>query len=1365
MGNDCQKCCVCLRNNDSVPLLLSKETCLLRICVNSNNDVEEDNICDQKQTKDDEEEHSEKQQQKEDNISNSNSNSNSYRRKRRRTSSPSSSSIDTSSGSNFGIAEVNGIDNFINNNDIQIDDIDNKCNNNNGEKKEELSESRLVMGVSLPWFERGGPKYRRPISLIDDNDEEKRQQRRRKQQFISSTSSSTLTAGPNVDETATTTRASMPNVPSHFAGLPIPVKRIGVCEECGIMAGSKERGGAELDSEDVIVLCDGIGCEREFHLRCCRPPLQQIPQQDEYYCFDCHPKGGSTELLVEYFDEIECDRESHNEKYCTSEFKFEQPWYQQQQQQHRNNNIYNDKYVESLAITSSHPAATSSPPKLSTTTRKRKPHSRQSQNKLNHRSDKIDMIKDHNSNISNSNSEQLTFADKLILVDIKENQPEWLLEGQELNGHGGITNSSRGPPRSELEMFHCRQRLQHKQQHTHKVGGKEERNNDHSDNINGNINVNDSNKEVDNNEDDPSDALVGSAIRLYCPKTNQYHTGRILRVRKKGSEEEEEEMNSSIDYHDTECLIRFQAGRDYRKTSLTRWIRLEEHSLAVASSNLVVAKFDNDVHSVGCGTKRRGRRSRQQQQKRSSYRWMPAKLWMRSSRELVMSMQLLEEELGQIKYRKWRYHYHSRQASSQQKYRRQSEGNILDDGDDMLETVGTAVTKPPSVSISTKLGLQQEWILAECIGRGIYKLVQVSMETKEGGMFDTPATATATATAVKKTNNNRIKRRNSEFAAASDGINQREDQIMYALKLAEREEQFRVRQWNDLPLENKWHNNALTCQDEVAIGPLTYSSYVGNNGSEIDDDYEKNKTTVIEPTPLVRVGLDRMYIMDEFVKQYNRNNINLYSVHTSNGNIESGISKGRSAGVRGSKDLAISMSCDLVFNHSITACIQEQNSRERSNQRQLEQRWQTEAQKKPIEEEEAKKNVQEERKQSESEAQAKLEVQRKYKKEAAAANSTIEAVEASKKANEKKERIHLESKKEAEEGEIMQEKADSKVNGRERVTQDERKKSEAEAQSKVDFEVQRKAGEETAAAKSTIGAEANKKVDEEERIRLESEKEAGEGEIMQEEVNNKIKEIEKKLRDKRKQTEDETQIKAGLEVQRKAKEGAASSKAKTVADNEGERICLESKKEVEEEKILQKESNNKTKDTERMRNKAENISKATTKVVLSSSPIVVSTSTSTITTGVEHPHISKSKRTEVTMEATTLIRVASMVSQNGGTHKVEMGKGANDQEVTITHKPSPSQCLTFPSTGKEAITMTTGVAPDIRLAPFLEEEMLPLQVAQNVSTATNIAESLLQQPILQKETNISTKSAEVSETLLSKETYEVGAPVHTCPST
>jgi len=387
----------------------------------------------------------------------------------------------------------------------------------------------------------------------------------------------------------------------------------------------------------------------------------------------------------------------------------------------------------------------------------------------------------------------------------------------------------------------------------------------------------------------------------------------------------------------------------------------------------------------------------------------------------------------------------------------------------------------------------------------------------------------------------------------------------------------------------------------------------------------------------------------------------------------------------------------------------------------LEQQLQTEAKKRSNEEEELKRNVQEERKQSEAEAQAKfdLEVQRKAKEEVAATKSTTEA-EANEKANEKEERIQLESKKETEEEKIMQEEANNKVKERERITQDERKQIEAEEQAKADLEVQRKAGEETSAVKSTTEAEANKKEDDGEEI-----------------------------------------------------------------------ICLESKKEVEEEIILQKESNNKVKDKERMRSKAENISKAATKAVPSSSPIVASTSTFTMTTGVENPHISKSKRTEVTMEAATSIRVASMVSHNGGRQKVSMGKAANDQEVTINRNPSPSQCLPLSSTGIEAITMTTGVAPEMRLAPLLEEEttenvkltnisqievtlavgateildMLPLQVAQNVSTATSITESLSEQPKLQKETNLSTKSAEVPETLLSKETYVVGAPVHTCPST
>lgn len=46
------------------------------------------------------------------------------------------------------------------------------------------------------------------------------------------------------------------------------------CEICG---GS--------DREDRILLCDG--CDRGYHTYCLNPPLENIPDEDEWYCPDC----------------------------------------------------------------------------------------------------------------------------------------------------------------------------------------------------------------------------------------------------------------------------------------------------------------------------------------------------------------------------------------------------------------------------------------------------------------------------------------------------------------------------------------------------------------------------------------------------------------------------------------------------------------------------------------------------------------------------------------------------------------------------------------------------------------------------------------------------------------------------------------------------------------------------------------------------------------------------------------------------------------------------------------------------------------------------------------------------------------------
>lgn len=118
--------------------------------------------------------------------------------------------------------------------------------------------------------------------------------------------------------------------------------------------------------------------------------------------------------------------------------------------------------------------------------------------------------------------------------------------------------------------------------------------------------------------------LVGKPVRLFCPHGNNYHNGRIVDIRPCKT--------------DTEVLVRFPAGKDYRKTPLTTWLRLEEHCCAVATK-IVWGIFPN---------KQKDKNGRN----KSSPVWEIAKLWSRTARELVPVMHLLDPKQGQIRCRK-----------------------------------------------------------------------------------------------------------------------------------------------------------------------------------------------------------------------------------------------------------------------------------------------------------------------------------------------------------------------------------------------------------------------------------------------------------------------------------------------------------------------------------------------------------------------------------------------------------------------------------------------------------------------------------------------------------------------------------------
>ena len=78
----------------------------------------------------------------------------------------------------------------------------------------------------------------------------------------------------------------------------------GVCNVCH---GARD---AEAEANDEpILLCDGLRCEREFHLGCIAAPegaepLKEVPA-GSFFCIDCEKRGGATEHLEEYLDQTE----------------------------------------------------------------------------------------------------------------------------------------------------------------------------------------------------------------------------------------------------------------------------------------------------------------------------------------------------------------------------------------------------------------------------------------------------------------------------------------------------------------------------------------------------------------------------------------------------------------------------------------------------------------------------------------------------------------------------------------------------------------------------------------------------------------------------------------------------------------------------------------------------------------------------------------------------------------------------------------------------------------------------------------------------------------------------------------------------
>mmetsp|Transcript_53071 Transcript_53071/g.60110 ORF Transcript_53071/g.60110 Transcript_53071/m.60110 type:complete len:542 (-) Transcript_53071:167-1792(-) len=538
---------------------------------------------------------------------------------------------------------------------------------------------------------------------------------------------------------------------------------------------------------------------------------------------------------------------------------------------------------------------------------------------------------------------------------------------------------------------------------------------------------------------------------------------------------------------------------------------------------------------------------------------------------------------------------------------------------------------------------------------------------------------------------------------------------MLALERAEREEQDRVRQWNNLPLENTWHDKALTCQDEVALGPLTSSNYdVGSKDrADYDNGDEMNKTFVIDPTPLVRTGLDRMYIMDDYVIQYNRDNVNEFCTHSSSsGNkanaFETSTGRSSTTGIRCTKDLAIGMSCDLVFNDSITACIQQHNVRERfHHQQQIKEHQQrkTEAKCKSQgdddEEGEANINVKDEKMRIEDKINTKADEERIECERQVTARLEIERVERDRQQQQQNNRVENGrfERERAELDRIENERLELERIERERQQQQENERLENESIRRERSEVEwigNKRQEQQRLEKAILEREELERVEQSriekkkievielerlEKARLEREElERAEQERIEKE---KIELIERKRLEKVRLQRDELERELERVEQLRVEKDERERLEKARLQREGSDRVEQLWNEIDENRIRkEKEERQLAEDGERIREEAavalantQQEAEATTKEALSKSKARE-----------EHHQILKSEDTESMMKTALSERVTSTILQNGGTNNSATGAVPEDREGVVTYKPLPSQSLSLLSTRKDVTT-------------------------------------------------------------------------------
>jgi hypothetical protein len=341
-----------------------------------------------------------------------------------------------------------------------------------------------------------------------------------------------------------------------------PAPKTDLCARC-----ERPTEGAEC-SEDVL-LCDGAGCGREFHLGCCVPSLLEIPE-GSWLCQDCSPTG-STETLRAYLDHMG-QRRSERSSRVENLFSL----------------IVEDADRVGIAradipaseleqVSAFHAAAMGDPPSLQ----------------------------------SSSSSKCPAAATP-----------------KKLSGAAAALSPASSGAAAVSAPSSCASGS--RPLNPAKVG---------------------------------QNFFVGKPVRLYDDLHDHFHTGRIVDSRRTHED----------GITDVECLVRFVAGSNDRKEASSYWIALEEHNLSVGTT-LVYAKLPASG-GAGAAAGRKGASLKDRKSPtslstssssllpsssssvlaatparagRKESRWVPAMVWLRSTRALL-SLYGINSELKTLK--------------------------------------------------------------------------------------------------------------------------------------------------------------------------------------------------------------------------------------------------------------------------------------------------------------------------------------------------------------------------------------------------------------------------------------------------------------------------------------------------------------------------------------------------------------------------------------------------------------------------------------------------------------------------------------------------------------------------------------------